>query len=334
MESTASEPLTDKPVVDESVTEGAQHSGHSVSSRQRRIIIASVIAAVLVLACGVTGGVYAYQQHEHSQAVKACTASLKPLQQALSRLSAVQSAKNTTDMVKLDVKKLADTSTHDKLVNAVKPVSVSVASCEKSLPTDKLRAREKANKRAVGRVESAQARVVSAVNAVSMSRTVKSRTVLVGLVKSARAVVKDSTGKVQEGKTVESLNSVISVADKLTQDKTADYSKLDKQATDLQKAIDSVKASVEAKRKADEEAARKAEEERQAQAAAAAAAQAAQQAQTYRAPSQSYQQPTQNTPQQAAPQHKLGGNFGSVEKCPPQGCVQANCDGQHYCPLG
>lgn len=310
MESTASEPLTDKPVAVESVTEGVHHSGRSVSSRQRRIIIASVVAAVLVLAGGVTGGVYAYQQYEHSPAMSACTASLKPLQRALRRLSAVQSAKNTTDMVKLDVKKLADTSTHDKLVNAVKPVSVSVGSCEESLSTDKLRAREKANKRAVDRVESAQARVVSAVNAVSMSRTVKSRTVLVELVKSARAVVKDSTGKAQEGKTVESLNSVVSVADKLTQDKTADWSKLDKQATDLQKAIDSVKASVEAKRKADE-AARQAEEARQAQAAAAQAAQAAQ---AYRAPAQSApQQGTQAQSGGASSDFTWGGAIGADE---------------------
>lgn len=49
MESTASEPLTDKPVAEESATEGVQHSGHSVSSRQRRIIIASTIAAVVVV---------------------------------------------------------------------------------------------------------------------------------------------------------------------------------------------------------------------------------------------------------------------------------------------
>ncbi len=338
MESTASEPLTDQPVADESVTEGVQHSGHSVSSRQRRIIIASIIASVLVLAGGVTGGVYAYQQHEHSQAVSACTASLKPLRGALRRLSAVQSAKNTTDMVKLDVKKLADKSTHDTLVNAVKPVSVSVASCEESLPTDSLRAREKANKRAVDQVKSAQARVVSAVSAVSMSRTVKSRTVLTGLVKSARAVVKDSTGKVQDGKTIESLNSVISVADKLTQDKTADSSKLDKQATDLQKAIDSVKASVEAKRIADEEAERRVEEERQAQAAAAAQAAQAYRApaQSYRAPAQTYRAPAQGAPRQAAPQHKLGGILGG--EADPNAVPIKDCQDAYerfgFCPLG
>ena len=273
--------------------------------KKRTILIASITAGVLVLAGGVTGGIYAYQQHEHSQAVSTCVKTVKPLREAVNKLSATQSAKNTTELVNLDVKKLADKTTHDKLAEAVKPVNVSVASCEQSLTTGTLRAREKANKKALEKVTAAQARVEQAVSAVNKSRTMKSRTVLTELVKSARQLVKDSTGKVQDGKTIESLKSVISVADKLTGDKTADYSKLDKQTADVQKAIDSVKASVEAKRKADEEAARKAEEQRQAQAAAQAAQQAqTYRAQTYRAPAQSYRAPAQSyrAPAQRAPQ--------------------------------
>lgn len=349
MESTAPEPLTDKPVVDESVGDGAQHSDHSVSSRKRILII--ILVAVLVVACGVTGGVFAYRQYEHAQAVSACVQTVKPLRLAVSRLSTVQTGKTTTELVKLDVKKLADKTTHDKLTQAVKPVNVSVASCEQSLTTNQLVAREKANKKALQKVTTAHTQVEQAVNAMLKSRTMKSRTVLTELVKSARGLVKDSQGKVADQKTIDSLNAILTTADKLTQDKTADYTKLDKQTTDVQKAIDSVKASVEAKRKADEEAARKAEEERQAQAAAQAAQQAqtyraqsyrapAQSyrapAQTYRAPAQTYRAPAQSAPQQAAPQHKLGGVLpgGEIENCPPSGCAIAICDGKHYCPLG
>ena len=302
------------------------------AKKKRTIIIASTIAGVLILGSGITGGVLAYQHHQHTQAVSACVKTVKPLREAVNKLTTAQTSKNTTELVKLDVKKLADKTTHDKLVEAVKPVSVSVSSCEESLSTERLVAREKANKKAREEVTAAQARVEQAVSAVNKSRTMKSRTVLTELVKSARAVVKDSAGKVQDGKTIESLNAILTTADKLVQDKGVDSTKLDKQAADVQKAIDSVKASVEAKRKADEEAARKAEEARQAQAAAQAAQQAqtyraqayrapAQSyrapAQTYRAPAQSYRAPTQ-TYQQPAQNNgggttkRIGGSEGSI----------------------
>ena len=296
MESTASEPLTDKPVAAESVTEGVQHSGHSVSSRQRRIIIASVVAAVLVLAGGVTGGVYAYQQHEHSQAVSECVKTVKPLQSALTSLHEQQSAKATTELVKLDVKKLADKTTHDALVTAMKPVSVTITPCTTTLNTAQLTANTGKNKRAFTRVKTATSNLTTAVDKLVASRTLQSRNLLTAEVKSGQQVVKDSQGKVQDQKTVDQLNTVLTQSDKLVKEKTADYSKLDKQLDELKKAEQSVRDSVEAKRKADEEAARKAEEERQAQAAAAQAAQQAQtyRAQSYRAPAQSYQQPAQN----------------------------------------
>lgn len=304
MESTASEPLTDKPVADESVTEGVQHCGHSVSSRQRRIIISSVIAVVLVLAGGVTGGVFAYQQYEHSQTVKACVKTVTPLQTALTTLHAQQSAKATTELVKLDVKKLADKTTRDALVSAVKPVSVTVASCATTLSTAQLRMNTGKNKRAFTRVKTATRTIASAVDKLVASRTLQSRNVLTAEVKTGRQLVKDSQGKVSEQKTLDQLNTVLIQSGKLVKDKTADYTKLDNKLAEVKKAEQAVRDSVEAKRKADEEATRRAEEERQAQ--AAAAAQAAQQAQAYRAPAQNYQAPAQR-PQ--SPAQSNGGGW-------------------------
>ena len=261
------------------------------TKKKRTILIASITAGVLVLAGGVTGGVYAYQKHEHSQAVSACVKTVKPLQTALTNLHEQQNAKATTELVKLDVKKLADKTTHDKLAEAVKPVSVTITPCTTTLSTAQLTANAGKNKRALTRVTTATRNLTTAVDKLTASRTLQSRNLLTAEVKAGQKLVKDSQGKVQDQKTLDQLNTILTASNKLAQDKTADYTKLDKQLDELKKAEQAVRNSVEAKRKADEEAARKAEEARQ----AAAAAQAAQayRAQTYRAPAQSYRAPAQ-----------------------------------------
>lgn len=342
MESTAPEPLTDKPVAVESVSEGVQHSGHSVSSRQRKIIIASVVAAVLVLAGGITGGVYAYQRHEHSQAVSTCVKTVKPLQNALTSLHTQQTSKSTTELVKLDVSKLADKTTHNTLVSAVKPVSVTIASCTSSLNTAQLTTNTSKNKRAFTRVKTATRNLTSAIQKLTASRTLQSRNLLTAEVKSGQQLVKDSQGKVQDQKTLDQLNTVLTASNKLAQEKTDDYTKLDKQLDELKKAEQAVRDSVEAKRKADEEAARKAEEARQAAAAAAQQAQTYRAqtyrapAQSYRAPAQTYRAPAQSAPQQAAPQHKLGGVLGG--EADPGAVPIKDCQDAYerfgFCPLG
>ena len=290
-------------------------------TKKRRIIIASTIAAVLILAGGVTGGVYAYHQHEHSQAVTACTRTVKPLREAMNKLTTAQSAKNTTDMVKLDVKKLADKTTHDALVSAVKPVSLTVASCATTLSTAQLTANTSKNKRALTRITTATRNLTTAVDKLIASRTLQSRNLLTAEVKSGHQLAKDSQGKVQDQKTLDQLNTVLTQSDKLAQDKSADYTKLDNKLAELKKAEQTVRDSVEAKRKADEEAARKAEEARQAQAAAAQQAQTyraqSYRAQSYRAPAQSYRAPIQSyrAPQQGT-QNNGGGTaqgFGESE---------------------
>lgn len=264
------------------------------TKKKRIILIASITAGVLVLAGGITGGVYAYQQHEHSQAVSACVKTVKPLREAVSKLSATQSSKDTTELVKLDVKKLADKTTHDKLVEAVKPVSVTITPCTTTLNTNQLTTNTSKNKRAFTRVKTATTNLTTAVDKLTASRTLQSRNVLTAEVKTGQQLVKDSQGKVQEQKTLDQLNTALTASNKLVQDKTADYTKLDKQLSEVKKAEQSVRDSVEAKRRADEEAARKEEEERQAQAAAQAAQQAqTYRAQTYRAPAQSYRAPAQ-----------------------------------------
>ena len=266
----------------------------STPKKKRTILIASITAGVLVLAGGVTGGVYAYQKHEHSQAVSECVKTVKPLQSALTNLHTQQSAKATTELVKLDVKKLADKTTHDKLVNAVKPVSVTITPCTTTLSTTQLTANTSKNKRALTRITTATHTLTSAVDKLVASRTLQSRNVLTAEVKAGQKLVKDSQGKVADQKTLDQLTTVLTQSDKLVKDKSADYTKLDSKLAELKKAEQSVRDSVEAKRKTDEEAARKAEEERQAQAAAAAAQQAqTYRAQSYRAPAQSYRAPAQ-----------------------------------------
>lgn len=264
------------------------------AKKKRTILIASITAGVLVLASGVTGGVLAYQHHQHTQAVSACVKTIKPLHTALTNLHTQQNAKATTELVKLDVKKLADKTTHDKLVNAVKPVNVTITPCTTTLNTAQLKVNTSKNKNALARVKTATSNLTSAIQKLTTSRTLQSRNLLTAEVKAGQQLVKDSHGKVQDQKTIDQLNTVLTQSDKLVKDKTADYTKLDKQLDELKKTEQSVRDSVEAKRKADEEAARKAEEQRQAQAAAQAAQQAqTYRAQTYRAPAQSYRAPAQ-----------------------------------------
>ena len=281
--------------------------------------------AILVLVGSVTGGVYAYHRHEHSQAVSACVETVKPLQSALTSLHEQQSAKSTTELVNLDVKKLADKTTHDALVSAMKPVSVTITPCTTTLDTAQLTANTSKNKRAFTRVKTATANLTTAVDKLVASRTLQSRNLLTAEVKSGQQLVKDSQGKVQEQKTLDQLNTALTASNKLAQDKTADYTKLDKQLDELKKAEQSVRDSVEAKRKAEEEAARKAEEARQAQAAAQAAQQAqTYRAQTYRAPAQSYRAPAQNNG--GGTTKRIGGSEGSIYKwngkhaTPDDGC--------------
>ena len=325
--------------------------------KKRTILIASITAGVLVLASGVTGGVYAYQQHEHSQAVSACVKTVKPLQQAVNKLSTAQSSKNTTELVKLDVKKLADKSTHDKLAEAVKPVSVTITPCTTTLSTAQLTANTGKNKRAFTRVKTATANLTTAVDKLTASRTLQSRNLLTAEVKTGRQVVKDSQGKVQDQKTLDQLNTILTQSDKLVKDKTADYTRLDSKLAEVKKAEQAVRNSVEVKRKADEEAARKAEEARQAQAAAQAAQQAqtyraqTYRAQTYRAPAQSYRAPAQTyrAPAQRsqAPAQSNGGgwqqsfhgyNDGSNEPINPGDKPVKDCNEAYekygFCPVG
>ena len=294
-----------------------QATSHSSSSRQRLLII--ILVSALVLVGGITGGVFAFQKYQHSQAVSLCVTTVKPLQSALTSLHTQQTAKSTTELVKLDVSKLADKTTHTTLVFAVKPVNVTAASCKSSLSTAQLRVNTGKNKRALTRVTTATANLTTAVDKLTASRTLQSRNLLTAEVKTGRQVVKDSQGKVQDQKTLDQLNTLLTQADKLVKEKTADYTKLDKQLDELKKTEQSVRDSVEAKRKADEEAARKAEEERQAQAAAAQAAQQAQtyRAQTYRAPAQSYRAPAQSYQQPAqnnggGTTKRIGGSEGSI----------------------
>ena len=281
------------------------------TKKKRTILIASIAAGVLVLAGGITGGVYAYHQHEHSQAVSACVKTVKPLQNALTNLHTQQSAKATTELVKLDVKKLADKTTHDKLVNAVKPVGVTITPCTTTLGTAQLTANTGKNKRAFTRVRTATSNLTSAIQKLTASRTLQSRNLLTAEVKNGQQLVKDSQGKVQEQKTLDQLNTVLTASNKLAQEKTADYTKLDSKLAEVKKAEQAVRDSVEAKRKADEEAARKAEEARQ-----AAAAQAAQQAQTYRAPAQSYRAPAQTyrAPAQSSQQPAQNNGGGTTKR--------------------
>lgn len=269
-----------------------QATSHSSLSRQKLLI--TILVSVLVLVGGITGGVFAYQKYEHSQAVSACVKTVKPLQTALTNLHEQQNAKATTELVKLDVKKLADKTTHDKLAQAVKPVSVTLTPCTTTLSTAQLKVNTSKNKRAFTRVKTATVNLTSAIQKLTASRTLQSRNLLTAEVKSGQQLVKNSQGKVQDQKTLDQLNTVLTASNKLAQDKTADYTKLDKQLDELKKAEQSVRDSVEAKRKADEETARKAEEQRQAQAAAAAQQAQTYRAQSYRAPAQSYRAPAQS----------------------------------------
>lgn len=298
-----------------------QATSHSSLSRQKLLII--ILVSALVLVGGITGGVFAFQKYQHSQAVSLCVTTVKPLQSALTSLHTQQTAKSTTELVKLDVSKLADKTTHTTLVFAVKPVNVTAASCKSSLSTAQLNANTGKNKRAFTRVKTATANLTTAVDKLVASRTLQSRNLLTAEVKNGQQLVKDSQDKVQEQKTLDQLTTVLTQSDKLTKDKTADSTKLDKQLEEVKKAEQAVRDSVEAKRKADEEAARKTEEARQ----AAAAQQRTYQAQTYRAPAQSYRAPAQSAPQQPSTPGGFGESDGSTHEwngkyaTPDDGCL-------------
>ncbi|NYI25321.1 hypothetical protein [Aeriscardovia aeriphila] len=230
-----------------------------------RRLLPFLLVGVLIVGFGLSAGVgwYSYQASQR-QALLAREARVKQCRVLSGQLGDVVesvrrqkvSARRLVATVSSDL--VADPTVLAKLNSAVKS-EVKEHSFECSVKRQQV----EQVRRELAHVRKVSQRITTAMSQLTASRTLQSRNVLTAEVKVGQKLVKDSHGKVQEQKTLDQLNTVLTASNKLVKEKTADYTKLDKQLEELKMAEQSVRDSVEAKRKADEEAARKAEEENQ-----------------------------------------------------------------------
>lgn len=230
-----------------------------------RRLLPFLLVGVLIVGFGLSAGVgwYSYQASQR-QAVLVREARVKQCRVLSGQLGDVVesvrrqkvSARRLVATVSSDL--VADPTVLTKLNSAVKS-EVKEHSFECSVKRQQV----EQVRRELARVRKVSHRITNAMSQLIASRTLQSRNVLTAEVKTGQQLVTNSQGKVQDQKTLDLLNTVLTSSSKFGQDKTADYSKLDKQLEELKRAEQSVRDSVEAKRKADEEAARKAEEENQ-----------------------------------------------------------------------
>lgn len=296
----------------------------SEKSGKKTVIIASTIAAIVVLA-GVGGYAYAstsaYSDYE-SQVESAKTIDAKLVKK-------IENAQNLAKATK-------DTDVLDKTLLGSLNASVKSGEAQKGSPKA-----EAVNKWMLWDVSkakttvaddiSAATKAISSIDAVmgkvESSKTAKqvkdAKDTLDKTISDAETLYKDSEGKVQDNKTRESLKTAIDTAKKTVDDKKSDVKTLNAQKDAVSKAVKSVNDSKTAKEQADAEA--------EAEEAARQAAQQQSQAQTqtysntnysransgtstYSAPTQQAQT-QQSAPQQSQNQNNSSSNSGYTKFC-------------------
>lgn len=298
------------------------------------VLVSAVVAGVLVLA-GAGLGLYRNSQVQALEGeCNTAVASVKISQKELADLVAsddVVTALKVTDKQVADKKVLVD------LKQAVENADSKLTFPDCKVAFFDFNTNPAAEVNNIGKtVASKSTTVTGALEAVNKSVSAKqfadAKDKLQKIVDNASKVLSDSDGKVQDNAVRDSLKKVIDNAKKILADKkNTDIKKLDTKA--LEDTVNSVNASIEAKRQADEEAARKAAEE---------ASRQTQATQNMWTPQYSGGNSGYNTP---APQNNSGGSGNSDGFTPytPQkpgdtifgpATINESCASGGYCPLG
>ena len=294
------------PVVDEQSTndENAEDTppstGVEPEGRRKRtaIIAGSIIVALLAAVC-VYAGVTAHEIHATEVAYSQAQSMDKQL---------VKSMNTATPLAKLDKSKVADAKVLSELKQALDDakanLGVSQQDMNQALLWQALGAKQAYVQDAdtATRLREALDKAIKKVNAsVAAKQLADAKQTLTDKVNAAQQSLADSDGKVQDNSTRDQLQAAIDNANKLLANKNATVKQLREEPAKLDNAINTVNASVEAKRQADEEAARR-----------AAAAQAQQ---SYTAPrNYSYSGGGYSGGGYTAPRNSGGGNYSAPQQ--------------------
>lgn len=256
---------------------GEIHSGtgpvrHRQSHRRRNIAIASVIAAVVVLAGGAGG--YAYAASNVQKGVDAAHANAQAVDQKLTEK--VAEAQELLDGT--EEEQVADAQTltvlSDAIDKAQAQTGVDSTGANRWLVWEEMDAQAaydadaKDAEDAMGRLDDAMDAVIGSVDEKTLA---DAKQALQSAVDSADKTYTDSDGKVQDNATRDSLKTALDAAKKVLDDKSVtDAKEYTDQKTAVDNAVKTVNDSITAKEKADAEAKAQAEAEAAATASSAA----------------------------------------------------------------
>lgn len=243
--------------------DGAGPVRHRRSHRRRNIAIASVIAAVVVLAGGAGG--YAYAASNVQKGVDAAHANAQAVDQKLTEK--VAEAQELLDGT--EEEQVADAQTltvlSDAIDKAQAQTGVDSTGANRWLVWEEMDAQAaydadaKDAEDAMGRLDDAMDAVIGSVDEKTLA---DAKQALQSAVDSADKTYTDSDGKVQDNATRDSLKTALDAAKKVLDDKSVtDAKEYTDQKTAVDDAVKTVNDSISAKEKADVEAKAKAEAE-------------------------------------------------------------------------
>ena len=252
--------------------DGADPVRHRRSHRRRNIAIASVIAAVVVLAGGAGG--YAYAASNVQKGVDAAQANAQAVDQKLTaKIGDAQELLDGTEEEQVaDAQTLADLS--DAIDKAQAQTGVDDTGANRWLIWQEMDAQAAYDADAAD-ASDALSRLEKAMDAVTGSMDAKTladaKQALQSTVDNADKTYTDSDGKVQDNATRDNLKTALDAAKKvLDDDSVTDAKEYTDQKTAVDNAVKTVNDSIAAKEKADAEAKAQAEAEAAATASSAA----------------------------------------------------------------
>ena len=252
--------------------DGAGPVRHRRSHRRRNIAIASVIAAVVVLAGGAGG--YAYAASNVQKGVDAAQANAQAVDQKLTaKIGGAQELLDGTEEEQVaDAQTLADLS--DAIDKAQAQTGVDDTGANRWLVWQEMDAQAAYDADSAD-ASDAMSRLDKAMDAVTGSMDAKTladaKAALQSTVDNADKTYADSDGKVQDNATRDNLKTALDAAKKvLDDDSVIDAKEYTDQKTAVDDAVKAVNDSITAKEQADAEAKAKAEAEAVATASSAA----------------------------------------------------------------
>ena len=244
---------------------------HRRNHRRRNIAIASVIAAVVVLAGGAGG--YAYAASNVQKGVDAAQANAQAVDQKLTaKIGDAQELLDGTEEEQVaDAQTLADLS--DAIDKAQAQTGVDDTGANRWLIWQEMDAQAAYDADSAD-ASDAMSRLDKAMDAVTGSMDAKTladaKAALQSTVDSADKTYADSDGKVQDNATRDNLKTALDAAKKVLDDDVTDAKEYTDQKTTVDNAVKTVNDSIAAKEKADAEAKAQAEAEAAATASSAA----------------------------------------------------------------